>query len=134
MKTLWLLLPSLLATLALSGCGTLLLGASTQFDLALEPTAARAAPGGEARVGVTISKLVPVDVVPLPVTVTLEDAPAGVRADDLVFGPGENRKTLVVRVDASVALGGPYTLRVVASNGVVTKERPFELTVTAGSP
>ena len=114
-----------------SGCEMLAANAVTNFDLKLEPTALAVARGGSGTVKITISRTVPIDVVPVPITVELYNPPAGVSAAPLELPSGITEDELRLEVSETAALGGPVTLKVRASNGVKTKEATVQLTVTA---
>lgn len=126
------LLALLLGLVALaSGCEMLAADAITNFDLKLEPTALAVARGGSGTVKVTISRAVPIEVVPVPITVELYNPPPGVSATPLEIPSGISEDELRLEVGEAAALGGPVALKVRASNGAKTKEATLQLTVTA---
>lgn len=129
MKTLRLFAFALI--LVTSGCQLLLADVAANFDLKLEPAALSVARGGSGTLKVTISRTVPIDVVPVPITLELYNPPAGVSAEALEFPSGISEDDLRVEVDESAVLGGPVTLKVRATNGLNTKEATFKLTITS---
>lgn len=116
---------------ALGGCGLLLAQVATEFSFTVETPSVQIAPGAFAAVHVKVSRVLPIDVSPLPVTVSLYQAPGGVSAPPLALPPGIDEDDLIVAVKAGTPPGGPYAVRVRASNGQKTHEDEFRLTITA---
>lgn len=108
-----------------SGCASL----AMDFRVALDPTSISVARGAEGEVTVSISHLIPIDVVPLPITAEIHDPPAFVTATELSIPAGIKSDELTFTVAADAPIGGPTTIEVRTSNGLTTKEQTFELTV-----
>lgn len=132
-----LLILLLLVALALplSGCGLLVSAVATDFNLSIEPAEIAIAQGEEAQVTLIVSRILPIDVTPFPLTATLYNPPQGVTlAEGQVELPsGIDERVLTIAVDDTAEVGGPYTVTVEATSGVKTKQATFELTVTPGS-
>lgn len=119
-----------LAALALSGCGALVATAAMDFDISLEPSEVTATPGSEVEITVKVSYLVPLEVFPLPLIVTLHDAPDYVSAEELEIPPGITEDELTLSIDPDAFIGETEkNLTVRATNGMKTKEASFRLTV-----
>ena len=119
-----------LLALALPGCQVLLAEAATNFSLELTPETLRVAPGSSGDIAVEIRRTVPVDVIPLPITLELYNPPAGVSAEGLEFPSSVSEDTLRVSVAAGTP-AGEHTLRLRATNGVKTREATVALTIAA---
>jgi hypothetical protein len=117
---------------ALGGCGLLLAQVATDFSFTVETPSIQVAPGAWAPVHVKVKRALPVDVVPLPVTVSLHDPPAGVSAAPLTLPSGIDEDDLILTVQAGTPAGGPFAVKVRATNGTKTHEATVRLTV--GSP
>lgn len=117
----------LLVAAALGGCTSLVMN----FNVSLDPEALSVAQGQEGTITVTISHLVPIDVVPMPITVQIHDAPDYMTSEQLDIPAGISSDELTFTVAQGAPIGGPVTIEVRASNGMTTKALSFELTVTA---
>lgn len=111
----------------LAGCTSLVLN----FNVSLDPVALSVAQGADGEVTVTISHLIPINVVPMPITVEINDPPAYLTAEPLEIPAGITSDELRFSIAAGAPLGGPVTIEVRAGNGMTTKELSFELTIIA---
>lgn len=127
MRTVAVCLVAALVPLTLTSCATLVM----DFNVTLTPTALSVAAGQEGEVTVTISHLIPIDVVPMPITVTIHDPPDFITSQVLDMPAGITSDELTFTVAPGAPLGGPVIVEVRASNGMKTKELTFELTVIA---
>jgi hypothetical protein len=100
------------------------------FNVSLDPPSQTIMRGAQGEVTVTISHLIPVNVVPMPITVEIHDPPSYLTADPLEIPAGITSDELHFMVDQD-ALVGTVTIEVRASNGMTTKELSFELTIIA---
>jgi len=101
------------------------------FKVTLDPVAVTVAQGADGEVTVTIGHLIPIDVVPLPITIEVHDPPSFLTADPLEIPAGIDSDEFRFSVAANAPVGGPVTIELRASNGMTTKETSFELTVAA---
>lgn len=117
--------------LPLAGCGALLANAGMDFSIAIEPAEITAAKGSKFEVTVTVSRPASLEVIPLPVVVTLHDGPDFLTAVDLEIPPGIDEDTMTFEVsgDAQIGETEKNLVRVRATNGVKTKEATFTVTV-----
>lgn len=115
------------AALSLTSCASLLM----DFRVSLDPQELSLPPGGEGEVTITVSQLVPVDTVPMSISVALHDAPDYVISDPelLIFPSGITSDELTIRVAEDAPTGTTESIEVRASNGIKTKELTFELTI-----
>lgn len=111
----------------LAGCPSLLM----DFRVTLDPTEISVPQGGEGEISVTIGHLIPVDTVPMSITVEIHDPPDYLTSQPLTIPAGITTDELTFMVDAAAPLGGPVTVEVRASNGLKTKETTFQLTITS---
>ena len=114
----------------LGGCQLLLAELATDFSLTVVTEQLEVAPGDSGNVTVRIDQTIPVDVVPIPILVTLHQPPDGVTAEDLTIPSGISEDDLIVQV-ASTAVEGVYEVTIRATNGVKTREASFELTIAS---
>lgn len=116
----------------LTACEALVANAAMDFSIALEPSEVEAYPGQEFTVQVTVSRTVPIDLLPTPVVLTLHDGPEYLSAEDLEIPSGisEDEMTFVVSQDAMIG-ETEKNVKVRATNGFKTKEVTFSLTVVA---
>lgn len=112
----------------LGGCGLIATQLATDFSLGVEPEEVTIAPGGSAEVRVSIDRIVPIDVVPVPILVTLHDAPEDVSAEDLELPSGIDADELEIVVDGD-AEPRVVELTVRATNGLKTKDSTVLLTI-----
>lgn len=116
--------------LLVTGCASL----AMDFRVTLEPTTITVARGAEGEITVSISHLIPIDVVPMPITVEIHDPPDYLTSSELTIPAGIKSDELTFTVAGDAPQGGPMTIEVRASNGMTTKELTFELTVAAAAP
>lgn len=129
-RTVRSVLTATVLALLVTGCASL----AMDFRVTLDPTTVSVARGAEGEITVTISHLIPIDVVPMPVTVEIHDPPAYLTSSELTIPAGIKSDELTFTVAGDAPLGGPTTIEVRASNGMTTKELTFELTVIAAAP
>lgn len=131
MKKLVLLALFGLSANLLGGCGLLLTTVATDSSLSVEPAELSVALQSQKQVTVKVKRILPIDVAPFPLTVTLYNPPEGVSlAEDAVQIPsGIDERALTIAVAGSAAVGGPYTVTVEATSGLKTKQATFELTI-----
>lgn len=127
-----LLLAGAAAVGLLTACEALVANAAMDFSITLEPSEVEAYPGQVFTVQVTVSRPVPVDVLPTSILVTLHDGPDYLSAEDLEIPSGisADEMTFVVSEDAQIG-ETEKNIKVRASNGIKTKEATFSLTIVA---
>lgn len=127
-----LLLAGAAAVGLLTACEALVANAAMDFSITLEPSEVEAYPGQVFTVQVTVSRPVPIDVLPTPVVVALHDGPDFLSAEDLEIPSGisEDEMTFVVSKDAQIG-ETEKNVKVRATNGFKTKEVTFALTIVA---
>ena len=115
---------------SLTACEALVANAATDFTIALEPSEVTASPGEEFIVTVSVSRPVPIEVLPTLIVVTLHDGPDYLTADELEIPTGisEDDMTFVVSQDAMIG-EAEKNVKVRATNGFKTKEAVFTLTI-----
>lgn len=126
-RTVLRLVVALALIAVLAGCTSLVMN----FNVALDPEALSVAQGADGEITVTISHLIPIGVVPMPITIEIHDPPAYVSAEPLEIPAGIASDELLFSVAAGAPIGGPVAIEVRASNGMSTKELSFELKVVA---
>ncbi len=114
----------------LSGCEMLLLDAAMDFNLSLEPAQTAIAKGESKEVKIKVSRVLPINVAPTPITVTLYNPPTGVTLKDgqVEIPSGINERALVLQVDSSAKLG-EVDLTLEGASGLKTKQAKLKLTV-----
>jgi hypothetical protein len=115
---------------ALTSCGEVAVVAAMQFEMTATPAQLSVRQGEEGQLTVTVKRLLPGGVSPVPILVRLNGPPAGVSADPVTLGPGQSEAALKVRVTAGATPGGPVNLAVQGKAGLVTKTAAVALTVT----
>ncbi|HET8986193.1 MAG TPA: hypothetical protein VFN03_10580 [Trueperaceae bacterium] len=110
----------------LTGCTSLVLN----FNVSLDPESQTIMQGAQGEVTVTITHLIPVNVVPMPITVEIHDPPSYLTADELEIPAGITSDELHFSIAQDAPIG-TVTIEVRASNGMTTKELSFELTISA---
>lgn len=114
----------------LSGCSLLFSQLATDFSLTVVTEQITIAQGESGSVVVRIGQTIPVDVVPVPILVSLHQPPDGVTADELEIPSGISEDDLIVEIDPSAAVD-VYEVTIRATNGLKTREGTFELTIVA---
>lgn len=114
----------------LSGCEALVANAAMDFSIALEPSEVTAAQGSELQRRVVVNTPISLEVLPMPIVVTLHDGPDFLSAEDLEIPPGitDDEMTFVLENDAMIG-ETEKNVKVRATNGFKTKEAVFVLTV-----
>lgn len=127
--TLLLVLSSLL-----TGCELAAGYLATDFGLSLEPASASVARGESRAVTVHVDRILPIDVAPFPIRVTLHRAPDGVTLAegdggvDIPSGVSEEIVTLHVADDAELGL---HEVVLRGDNFVRTRDATLELAIEA---
>ena len=114
----------------LSGCSLIATQLATDFSLNVETEHLTLAPGESGDVSVRIGRTVPIDVVPVPIVVSLHDSPSDVSADDLEMPSGIDQDEMTIEIAADADPRGPMELTLRATNGIKTREATFQLTIT----
>lgn len=118
------------AVASLTACEALVANAAMDFTITLEPSEVTASPGEEFTVTVSVSRPVPLDVLPTPIVITLHDGPNYLSAEELEIPSGisEDEMTFVLSQDAMIG-ETEKNVKVRATNGFKTKEATFTLTI-----
>ncbi len=117
---------------SLTACGALVANAATDFTISLEPSEVTASPGEQFTVTVSVSRLVPLDVLPTPIVVSLYDGPDYLGAETLEIPSGISEDDMTFEVSEDAQIGETEkNVKVRASNGIKTKEAVFTLTIVA---
>jgi hypothetical protein len=119
-----------LLTGLLSSCELIAARAASEFNLAVTPDSLSVARGAEGTLTVAVTRTVNLTVLPLPISVSLDEAPAGVSAEAISIEPSDDSETMTIKVAESAAVGGPVKLELVATNTMVTKQATVNLTIT----
>jgi uncharacterized membrane protein len=116
--------------LSLTGCEMLLLDAVMDFNLSLEPAQITISRGSSKDVTVKVKRILPVNVTPVPISVTLYNPPVGVSLEDgqVDIPSGIDERVLTLQVDASATLGD-HELILEGTTGLKTKQAKLNLTV-----
>jgi uncharacterized membrane protein len=114
----------------LSGCELLLADAAMDFNLSLEPAQVMMAKGETKEIKIKVSRILPVNLAPTPITVTLYNPPTGVSLKDgqVEIPSGINERALVLQVDSS-AKSGEVEVTLEGASGLKTKQTKLKLTV-----
>jgi uncharacterized membrane protein len=119
-----------LVLFSLTGCEMLLLDAAMDFNLSLEPAQTSIARGNSQDITIKVSRILPVNVTPTPIMVTLYKAPEGItlEGEQVDIPSGIDERVLTIQVSSSAALG-EYELTLEGSSGLKTKQAKLKLTV-----
>jgi uncharacterized protein (DUF58 family) len=121
---------SLLFIVLLSGCEMLLLDAAMDFNLSLEPTQVKVSRGSAREITVKVSRVLPVNVAPVPISLTLYPPPIGVSLEDesVEIPNGIDERVLTIVVDDRATLGN-HELTIEGTTGLKIKQAKLILTV-----
>jgi hypothetical protein len=121
---------SLLFIVLLSGCEMLLLDAAMNFNLSLEPTQVKVSRGSAREITVKVSRVLPVNVAPVPISLTFYHPPIGVSLEDesVEIPNGIDERVLTIVVDDRATLGN-HELTIEGTTGLKTKHVKLILTV-----
>jgi uncharacterized membrane protein len=116
--------------LSLTGCELLLADAAMDFNLSLEPAQVTMAKGETKEIKIKVSRILPVNIAPTPITVTLYNPPTGVSLKDgqVEIPNGIDERALVLQVDSS-AKAGEVEITIEGTSGLKTKQTKLKLTV-----
>jgi uncharacterized membrane protein len=116
--------------LSLTGCEMLLLDAVMDFNLSLEPVQTSIRPGSSQDITIKVKRILPVNVAPTPIIVTLYNAPEGItlKGEQVDIPSGIDERVLTIEVSDSATLGD-HELTFEGSTGFKTKQTKFKLTV-----
>ena len=108
----------------------LLLDAAMDFNLSLEPSQITVSREGSREVTVKVSRILPVNVAPAPILLTLYNPPAGVSLEDysVEIPSGLNERVLTIQVDSS-ATPGNHELTIEGTTSLKTKQVKLNLTI-----
>lgn len=125
-----LVVSSLLVVMLLSGCELLLLDAAMDFNLKLEPEQTTITHGSSQSVKVKVSRILPVNVAPIPISVTLYNAPGGItlEGEQVDIPSGLDERDLTIHVADTTKLGN-YELTIEGTTGSKTKQTKLKLTI-----
>jgi uncharacterized membrane protein len=120
----------LLGLLFLTGCEMLLLDAVMDFNLSLEPAQTTISKGASQDITVKVSRILPVNVAPTPITVKLYNPPDGItlEGEQVDIPSGLDERVLTIEVSDG-ALLGDHELTIEGSTGLKTKQVKLNLTV-----
>ena len=120
----------LFSLLSLTGCEMLLLDAAMDFNLSLEPAQVTVSRGSSREVTVKVSRILPVNVAPVPISVTLYNPPAGISLEDeqVDIPSGIDERVLTIQVANSATLGD-HELTIEGTTGLKTKQATLNVTV-----
>lgn len=113
----------------LSSCELLAARAVSEFNLAVTPDNLSVARGAEGTITIEVTRTVNLDVIPLSIAVSLDEAPTGVSAESITIEPSNDSETMTIKVASNATVGGPVKLELVATNGIVTKQATVNLTI-----
>jgi hypothetical protein len=113
----------------LSSCGLLATRVASEFNLAVTPDSLSIVRGAEGTITIAVTKAVNLDVLPVPISVSLDEAPTGVSAESITIEPSDDSEPMIIKVAENAAVGGPVKLELVATNGIVTKQATVNLTI-----
>ena len=116
--------------LSLTGCEMLLLDAAMDFKLSLEPAQITVSRGSSTEVTVKVSRILPVNVAPVPISLTLYNPPTGIslEAEQVDIPSGLDERVLTIQVDDSATLGD-HELTIEGTTGLKTKQATLNITV-----
>lgn len=119
-----------LVLLSLTGCEMLLLDAAMDFNLGLEPAQTTISAGASQDIKIKVSRILPVNVAPTPISVTLYNPPDGItlKGERVDIPSGINERVLTLEVSSS-AKRGEVELTLEGTSGLKTKQAKLKLTV-----
>lgn len=114
----------------LAGCEMLLLDAAMDFNLSLEPAQITVSRGSSRDITVKVSRILPVNVAPMPISVTLYNPPTGISLEDeqVDIPSGIDERVLTIQVANSATLGD-HELTIEGTTGLKTKQATLNVTV-----
>jgi hypothetical protein len=113
----------------LSSCGLVASRLASEFNFTATPDSLSIARGSEGTITIEATRTVNLDVIPLSISVSLDEAPTGISAESITIEPSDDSETMTIKVAANAAVGGPVKLELVATNGIVTKQATVNLTI-----
>jgi hypothetical protein len=120
----------LFVLLSLTGCEMLLLDAVMDFNLSLESAQTSIVRGTSQDITLKVSRILPVNVAPTPITVKLYNPPDGItlEGEQVDIPSGIDERILTIEVSDSAPLGD-HELTIEGSTGLKTNQVKLNLTV-----
>jgi uncharacterized membrane protein len=115
---------------SLTGCELLFMQAAMDFNLSLEPSQTTISPGSSRDITIKVSRILPLNVAPMPITVTLYNSPDGMSLKDgqVEIPNGIDERILTIEVSEDANLGN-HQLIIEGSTGLKTKQASLKLIV-----
>jgi hypothetical protein len=113
----------------LSSCGLVASRLASEFNFTVTPDSLSIARGAEGTLTIEVTRTVNLDVIPLSISVSLDEAPTGVSSESITVESSDDSETMTIQVAANAAVGGPVKLELVATNGIVIKQVTVNLTI-----